>query len=159
MSKKAIVLRINYFKDYDFVEAHNNALTNGKVWVLKIGKTIPEKRLKSLKEENGYIVFRTDKKHGSRFFIAKFVDYCIGSPTKDMRYPDYYQEMISMLSYSRDVSDSGSWLQIEKIKEMDIEQINSLVMDNSSEKVCKLLERCSSSFVYAHFTKKDDLNG
>lgn len=85
MSKKAIVLRINCYRDYDFVEEHNNVLVNGKAWVLKIGKVIPEKRLQSLKDENGYIVFRTDKKHGSRFYIAKFVDYYIGEPTVDMK--------------------------------------------------------------------------
>jgi hypothetical protein len=155
MSKKAIVLRINCYRDYDFVEEHNNVLVNGKAWVLKIGKVIPEKRLQSLKDENGYIVFRTDKKHGSRFYIAKFVDYYIGEPTVDMKYPNYYREMISKLSYSMDVSDTGSWLQIERINKMKIPQVDSLVMDNSNEKVFKLLERCSSSFVYAHFVEED----
>lgn len=159
MSKTVIVLRVNCYKGYDFVEEHNRVLTDGKVWILKLGKVIPEWRLKKLKDENGYIVFRTDKKHGSRFYIANFVDYRIGRPNGDMKYPKYYSEMIDVLSYTMDVSDSGTWFQVEKINEMSIEQVDSLVMNNSEEKVCKLLERCSSSFVYAHFVKEVNPNG
>lgn len=159
MSKNAVVLRVNYYKGYDFVEEHNRVLTKGKVWILKLGKVIPEWRLKELKEECGWVVFRTDKKHGSRFYIAKFVDYHVGKPKNEMNYPDYYSEMIDALSYTMDVSDSGTWLQVEKLSEMSSEQVNSLVMNNSSEKVCELLERCSSSFVYAHFVEEENHNG
>lgn len=140
MNKDAVVLRVNYYKGYDFVEEHNRVLINGKVWVLKLGKVIPEWRLKKLMEESVWIFFRTDKKHGSRFYISKFVDYHVGKPKDKMNYPDYYDEMIEALSYTMDVSDSGTWLQVEKLSEMSSEQVSSLVMNNSNEKVRELLE-------------------
>lgn len=159
MNKNVIVLRVNSYKGYDFVEEHNRVIADEKVWVLKLGKLIPEWRLIKIKEERGFVVFRTDKKHGSRFYIAKLVDYRVGEPNDQMIYPKYYSEMIDDLSYSMDISDSGTWLQVERIYEMSSEQINALVMNNSNEKVSTLFERCSSSFVYAHFEKEDILNG
>lgn len=152
MSEKVLVLRVNCFQNYDFVKEHNRIVSvNGKVWFLKLGKLIPEKRLVELLNERCKLVLRTDKKHGGEFFATQFYDFYTGSPKVDMVYPEYYNDMINMLSYVKDVSNKGTWLLIGEITKIEDDSVERLVLDKTGEKISQLLDKCSSSFVYAHF--------
>ena len=55
MNKKVIVLRINCYRDYDFIAEHNKIVDKqGGVWLLKIGRKIPERRLEDLYRNKRY---------------------------------------------------------------------------------------------------------
>lgn len=97
------------------------------------------------------MVLKIDKRHGGMYFITNLYDYHIGMPSSGMNYPDYYTEMIDTLSYSRDISDDGTWLLIGKNKPLKESEVEKLVLDKTKEHICDLLEKCSLPFIYAHF--------
>jgi len=150
MKKKAIVLRINYFEYYDFAEEHNKiAKSDGQVWMLKLGRKISTHRLDALKDTDGMLVLRSDKKHGGKFFCTTLKDYYIGHPQPGMKYPKYYDELIDLYSYSREVSEEGTWLLVGLIEDMDDSAVDKLVLEKTGEPIKTLLERCSTSCMYA----------
>ena len=157
MNKKVIVLRINCYRDYDFIAEHNKIVDKqGGVWLLKIGRKIPERRLEDLIETSGILVLKADKRHGGVYFETKLFEYYYGDPSESMYHPDYYDELINVLSYTRDVSVNGTWLLIGKISKMEEERIRRLTLEKTGEPICKLMDKCSTACMYANLIAEED---
>lgn len=155
---KIIVLRINYFKDYDFIAEHNKILdAQQSVWLLKIGRKIPEGRMRELLENQGTLVLKADKKHGGIYYETKVFDYYYGEPKKTMNHPNYYQQLIDTLAYTRDVSVDGTWIKIGIIHKMNENRVRRMILEKTGEPIYELMNKCSTAYMYANLIDEEEI--
>jgi hypothetical protein len=75
-----------------------------------------------------------------------------------MHFPDYYTQLISSLSYTRNLSFEGTWILIDEIKRMKEEHVASLYLERTGETITSLMEKCSTSFMYAKLVFEEEQN-
>lgn len=145
-NKKILVLRYNEYKNYDFIKEHMKILKNqGCVWMLKLGRQIPDQSLRSVIEESGVVIFKSPKKAGNRYFIAQFNEFCNGRMENSEFYPNYYHEM---RKENYEVSLNGTWLRVIDIAEAPMEVIEQLRLVKNQKKLIDVVGVTRTSMLY-----------
>lgn len=156
-NKKMMVLRVNQYKSYDVINEHNKILAEkGYVWILKMGKPIPEKAIKGVIDESGILILKMPKSNGGDFYYAKLIECHNGDPEIDYIYPSYYNEMVETPNYDHDYSLCGSWLKISEIKELPLEAVKRLVLINTGNSLIDVVNSTRTSFMYVRC--EEDIN-
>lgn len=121
-------MRFNSYKDNDFIGTHSNIINSiGAVWMVKLGKKIPEKSLEMFIAAGGHLILKAPKSDGGRYYYAHMKEYHIGEPKSNFTYPEYYQVMIDEMC---DFSLDGTWICIDSIKSFDAKLIDHLYLRN-----------------------------
>ena len=148
-NKKMMVLRVNQYKSYDIIKEHNKiSAENGYVWILKMGKPIPEKAIKDVIDESGILILKMPKSKGGDFYYARLIESRNGNPGTDYAYPSYYNEMVETPNFDHDYSLSGTWLRISEIKELPLEAVNKMVLVNTGNSLIDVVNSTRTSFMY-----------
>ena len=99
-----LLLRYSSYKKYDFIREHNSIIKNkGSVWMLKVGKCIPENKLQKMYEYGGVMYLRSPKIEGEKFYKAIIKAYYSSEPKRNMILLKYYNEMLNDEDLKKDV--------------------------------------------------------
>ena len=149
--KPVLVVRYNCFRDFDFIDEHSRILQEaGHVWMLKVGKKIPLLSLRNFEEAGGHILLKSPKKLGNRYYYAHMVQYRHGSPGEDMCYPSYYH---AMTEESYDYTLDGTWLQFDKLFEINDESIDHFHLIKNGAALRDIINATRTSTLYVESDK------
>ena len=142
-----LVIRFTQYKKIDFIGEHLRLINkDGFVWMLKTGRRIPDSSLKKSVFKNGIVILKAPKKAGGQYYFAIVDNYHNGLPQDDYSYPRYYDEMIEE---SYDYSMDGTWLKIKKIKIMEENMLDHLIMQKSGKNLHDVINSTRTSVLYA----------
>lgn len=146
-NKEILVVRFSQYKKVDFIEEHLKLIRKiGNVWMLKIGRKIPEKSLKNVLSENGMILLKAPKKVGGKYYLAMVEEYHNGLPKDSFVYPDYYKEIIEdCFGFSLE----GTWIKVNCIKEMPKDLLNNFQMSKNGKPLENVINSTRTSVLYA----------
>ena len=148
-NQKMLLLRYSNYKKYNFIEEHVKTLAEkGTVWMLKIGKNIPENKLKDIYDEGGVLVLRSPKADGSKYYKIEVRSCLNGDPNCEMVYPDYYEDMLDDEDmWGMDTMD-GTWFEVSSIKELPDGASSHFWLISNGKKVEDVLSSTRSSMIY-----------
>ena len=148
-NQKMLLLRYNEYRKYDFIKEHSAILRqNGYVWLLKVGKSLPDKSVDSIMKCGGWIVFRGPKARGGRLYIAHCREYFNGLPDGNMKYPRYYEEMIEDEDTWFVDDLYGTWFCIDYLEERTLDISSHLFLLSNQKSVIDVLNATRSSVMY-----------
>lgn len=153
-SKNILLFRFSNYKRYDFVLEHNKVVEkNGFSWVLKNGKIPDSRKIQKVLDDGGWIVIKTPKASGNKFYITQMTEYSSEAPKNNI-YPAYYSSFISD-QYGE--SNSGIWMKIGQIISINEAVANTLVLANGGKPVMDVINRTMTSFMFVNSTEKINL--
>ena len=146
---KMILIRYNIYKNNDFISEHKLILSAQEhVWILKTGKEIPETKLHAYVGDGGYLVLRSPKSQGGNYYLAHVVDSYNGEPKRDMKYPDYYHEMIDDEKLWMIDSLAGTWFKVNKIERINDSTVSKLRLISNGKNVDEVIRTTRSTTMY-----------
>ena len=149
--KKCLLLRFGNYREYDFINEHKEVIRKyGYVWMLKVGKCIPQSRLDEVFDENRALLLKAPKSIGGKYYHAEVDDYYRGEPRMDMPYPPYYSKMLSDEVWWNVDSLYGTWLRITAISELGKENIEHLYLFSNKKPVESVLSSTRTSTLYVY---------
>lgn len=147
--KTSLLLRINNYKNKDFIEEHNKIIQKyGYVWMLKAGRKLVQSKLDTVMNDSAVLILKAPKKTGGGYFYTSINEYCIGKERPDMIYPDYYKELIDDEVYWQVESLDGTWLKIGEIKSLPEEKVSKLKLLSNGKLVCDVVGTTMSATLY-----------
>lgn len=142
-----LVLRIKDFFSYDFIEEHTKILKkNGKVWMLKIGKKIPEKSLEHVLSEGGYLILREQKQKGGNYFLCHMIKFKNTEISESSLFPVYYSEI---KKYEYEISLDGTWICVDSIEPLNLEVVSQLKLVKNQKLLTHVIDSTRTSMMYA----------
>lgn len=148
--ERLLVLRIGEYKKYSFIDEHANVIRkHGFVWMLKLGKAIPNGALDNTIGINSVVLLREPKRVGGKLFLCKCTEYRNGEVLPNYLFPTYYEEMFSEYYW---LSSSGTWLCLTSIIPLDEEYYDTLVMAQSGKPLIQVLNETRTSMMYVKNT-------
>lgn len=142
-----LVMRVNEFRSYSFIEEHCRVIKHyGEAWMLKIGKTIPERSLLSIHEAGSVLLLRTPKKTGGKWYASHFVDFHFGAADKSMIYPEYYHELQASID---ELSLTGTWLKIDHLEEIDQCLLEHFSLIANKHSLVDVVNSTRTAYLYA----------
>lgn len=149
METKMLVMRYADFHEYDFIAEHKNIIvSNGNVWLLKIGKIIPQTKIDELYQEGGVLLLKGPKASGGKYYALQVVDIHTGTPNKNMVYPKYYEKIVLDENMWAVESLFGNWFKVSNIIEVPSDMIGHIFLASNRKNVEDVLSSTRSSMVY-----------
>ena len=149
-----LVMRVNDYKDHQFFKDHDCVMKDvGYVWMLKVGKRIPELRMQDVLKGGGHVIFRGSKASGGKYYYAHVEEVKYGTPDVSMVFPEYYCSMVSDPSLWTLDSLDGTWLKLTSLQEMRSELIQNIKLISNGKSVDEAMKSSMTSFVYAKSTQ------
>lgn len=149
--KKILVLRYSQFRNYDFLSEHKSIIDRlGYVWMLKLGKTVPEYRMKEILAETQAIILKAPKSQGGNYLIAVFDDFYNGKAPKELLFPNYYNEMVDT---SYEYSLEGTWIKTISVREMTNEEVKKIFLVSNDKNIEDVMKSTRSALLYAYSTE------
>lgn len=146
-----LLLRYSSYKKYDFIREHKNIIhKKGSVWMLKVGKCVPENKLQKMYENGGVIYLRSPKNEGEKFYKATIKAYYLGEPKRNMIFPQYYNEMLNDEDLWLVDSLRGTWFEVVEIKEIAQAQAERLKLVSNGKRAVDVLSCTRSSMLYVN---------
>ena len=141
-----LLLRYNTYQDFDFVKTHSEILKAvGSVWLLKLGKQIPESSLNTFLENDGNIILKAPKKKGGYYHYAHMIGYHVGKPSEDMIYPDYYRKMVRD---SYEYTLCGSWIKIDYLELLDFDVLGHFYLIKNGKPMVDIINSTRTATLY-----------
>ncbi len=148
--QKLLVLRIGEYKNYNFVKEHNSIIQErGLVWMLKLGKTIPQNALDGTIGKNGVVILREPKRAGGGLLLCKCIEYRNDDLLPSSLFPMYYKEMLSEYYW---LSSFGTWLCLTSIVPLGEKYYDSLLLAKNDKPLSQVLSETRTSFMYVRNT-------
>ena len=148
--KKLLVLRFNNYKNNDFIVEHKKIIDkNGAVWLLKLGKPVPKKALEEILLNTGGLILKAPKARGGNFYYCKMLDARNSRPDSNMKFPEYYKEMMDDLFW---FSFEGTWIKINGFRELNDSEILKLKLIRNNRLLPEVLMQTRTTMLYAYST-------
>lgn len=144
---RIMVMRYNSVSGVDFVKAHNDVTaTQGACWMLKLGHKIPSSSLNQTIDAGGALILRTPKKEGDKYFLCRLLGYHQGSPTDEMKYPTYYEQIFQGDPQAKD----GSWIRIGEINQLNCDVARGLKLLKNDKPLHQALAETRTVVLYVY---------
>ena len=148
-NQKMLLLRYSNYKKYNFIDEHRKILAEeGTVWMLKIGKNIPEYKLKEIYAEGGLLILRSPKADGSKYYAIEVTSCFNGEPDFEMIFPEYYETMLDDEDMWTMDSLQGTWFKVTSIKELPEEVSSHFSLLSNGKMIEDVLNSTRSSMIY-----------
>lgn len=137
------------FEVGNVVDLHNNVTKKcGSVWFGKMGQTISQKRVELINNQiansvDTYLYLVKGNRRKSTAYQAKIISVSKTTPDQTDMFPDYYTDK-GILKYMK------VYIQIGKIKEIDLGQMEDLKAISSIFSITETIERSSSGYFFVH---------
>lgn len=142
--KVMLVLRVNNYKNYNFVNEHRKLMEEyNTIWMFKVGRPLAQKSIDILMKNGGYVILKEPKASGNRYYICISDEIRQGKPNEKMIYPDYYKEL-----YADGISMEGTWLRISEINEISKEALPYFELSKSHKKMTDVVNSTRSPILY-----------
>ena len=146
-----LLLRYSSYKKHDFISEHRSVIEkHGSVWMLKVGKKIPENKLQKMYQNGGVLYLRSPKNEGEQFYKAKIKAFYSGEPKSNMLFPKYYDEMLNDEDLWMVDTLSGTWFEVVEIKAISQAQAERLKLVSNGKRAVDVLSCTRSSMLYVH---------
>ncbi len=116
--------------------------------MLKIGKMIPESKLSELYHDGGYLILRSPKSDGGKYYLLTIKSAFNGATNGQMLFPEYYKEMLEDDNVWLMDDMTGTWFEVSRIKELSKEYSSHLTLVSNGKKVEDVLNSTRSSMIY-----------
>lgn len=155
--EKLLVLRFNNYKDYDFIEEHKRIIgTDGIVWILKLGKPVPDKTLNNILLGSAGLILKAPKSLGGKYYYCQMLDAQNMKPKDGMNYPAYYKELLEdMFWHSMD----GTWIKVNEFIELNEEVISGLKLVSNDHRLDDVLSMTRTTMLYAYSERTIKIDG
>ena len=146
-----ILFRFNNYLSYSFIEEHKKILENEEyVWIMKTGRLCKQSRLDNVTENGGYIILKTPKKEGDRYYIGRYTDVINYFPDSKRCMPVYYNQM----------RENGDLIGLEiqcfkvnNIEELKNKEIEKLVLSINNRKVSEVISETRTAVMFIYNTE------
>ncbi len=146
-NKEILVIRFTQYKNVDFIDEHSKIVKEkNSVWILKVGRMIPQKSIERVIGGSKVVVLKAPKKAGGKYYIASIKGYHNGLPKSGFDYPKYYDEM---LDSSYEYTLEGTWICVETIQEIDDSILDHLLMEKNRNRLVDVINSTRTSVLYA----------
>ena len=147
-NKKMLVLRYSPYKKYDFIHEHEKIIDKyGCVWLLKLGKPVPDIALKEILEGDSGLILKAPKKDGGSYYYCHMLSAQNTNVKREMRYPDYYNELMNELYW---YSFTGTWIKIKKFILLEPDEIKHLKLVSNNKDLVEVLGQTRTTMLYAY---------
>lgn len=144
-----LLIRFNNYKMVDFIAEHQSIIKkDGFVWMMKGGKQQDQSKISKLIDNKGYLILRAPKKAGGDYYIAHILESYNGSPTTEMNYPTYYNDMVEDESLWSFDSLVGTWFRVDFIKRIPKDQIKHIKLVSNGKMAEEVLNASMTSTMY-----------
>lgn len=155
--KLILVLRYNEFRQYSFISEHESIINkNGCVWMMKFGRSIPDKSIKNVIDESGLIILKEPKKSGGKYFCAHVCEYRNVNTCRTDSSPHYYYELLSSME---DNNEIRTWLRIDELCEIDQDIVDEFYLTSNGRKLKDVIGETRTSAMYVQCDRKYELEG
>lgn len=144
--QKCLVLRVNNFQNYSFVEEHKRTIEQtGYVWMVKLGKMLSDKSLEEIIECGGHLILKTPKKQNEAYYYAHLVEFMNGTSPKEAVFPDYYAEIAQQEGMTE---ITGTWLKVDCIYPIENEKVEHFVLASNGKKLTDIVGVTRTSYLF-----------
>lgn len=145
----AIVLRVNNYKGYNFIDEHKNVLNkNGKVTLLKLGRVLAVKSIETVKNSGGFIILKEPKASGGKYYLGKITDIAVGERKPEYLFPEYYLEIEDY-----EAPLIGTWITIEALAMIPEDYTLYFELDKGGKKMVDIVNCTRSPILFVHCNK------
>lgn len=151
-NEKLLVLRFSTYKKYDFIEEHRKIIdATGSVWILKIGRKVPNKTLAEIQSKSAGLILKAPKVAGGKYYYCKMINSLNSKPTDEMEFPSYYRQLMKdMYWFSMD----GTWIKVAEFVELTNEEVAELKLLSNNRSLDEVFTETRTTMLYA-YTSKD----
>lgn len=143
-----LLFRYKSYAKTDFINEHISILKdNGYVWMLKVGKRTSLDRINHILKAGGWMILRSPKVDGSKFYLAKFTEMSEDEP-EDNVYPEYYQEILDDDDNLVFETLNYQWFKITMLIELDEVYSKTLCMSNTNKKVIDVIDTTRTAVMF-----------
>ena len=147
-----LLIRYNTYHDYDFILEHQKIIQQvGYVWMLKLGKKIPEKSVRRVINSGGTVLLRAPKKEGGGLYAAQILD--VQYSIEEKAYPTYYNEILSNsmseLLYNMHASEK-TWLKIVNLNPIDDIYKTHFRLQKNGKPLLDVLDSTRTAVMYVY---------
>jgi len=147
---RILVLRVNNFASYTFVDEHKKAINKHKaVWMLKVGRELAEQSIEKVMEESKKLIIKEPKHSGNHYYLCNICEIRTGEADSSMTMPKYYQEL-----KESGVSMTGTWIKIDSMKQIPEKDLIHFELVKSGKKMTEVIN-CTRSPVLFVQSKVD----
>ena len=151
--KRMMVIRYTPFKKFDFIEEHAKLIAQQQsVWMLKIGRKIPETAITKIIDEGGNVVLKAPKSAGGDFYLAHCCASHQGRRLKNMVFPEYYLFIDG--DFDRDPLD-GTWLKIDRLESLSEHYSDRLYLCSNGKKLNDIISTTRTSVLYVYYSENE----
>lgn len=145
-----LLLRFNNYKKYSFLDEHLRYVKDdGSVWMLKIGRKIPEAKIQDVLNQGGILILKEPKIDGGKYYVAHIKEYLYGAATYEMSFPEYYYEMADdEMIWNMEEGLFGTWLHVDQIEPLPKDFVPNLKLLSNGKDVEDVLSHTMSSMMY-----------
>lgn len=147
-NEKLLVLRFSTYKNYDFIEEHRKVInTVGSVWMLKIGKPVPNNTLAEIQSSSAGLILKAPKAAGGKYYYSKMIDSFNSMPTDGMEFPRYYEQLMEDMYW---LSMDGTWIRVDEFVELTKEEVLELKLLSNNRPLDEVLSQTRTTMLYAY---------
>ena len=151
--KRIMVIRYTPFRKYDFIDEHTKLIAQKQsVWMLKIGRKIPEVAINEIITEGGNIVLKAPKSSGGNYYLAHCCAFHQGRASNDMVFPEYYFSING--DFDKDPLD-GTWLKIDRLERLNEHYSDRLYLCRNGKKLNEVIGTTRTSVLYAYYSESE----
>lgn len=149
--EKLLVLRFSIYKKYDFIYEHELIIQReGAVWLLKLGKKVTNRALEDIMNSSCGLILKAPKAYGGKLYYCRMLDAKNMTPTEDMLYPQYYNELVQdMFWFSLD----GTWIKVDSFVELDENTVSKLRLVSNDKPLEEVFMQTRTTTLYAYSTE------
>lgn len=155
--EKLLVLRFSTYKDFDFIEEHRQIINNnGAVWMLKLGKPVPDRTLREILLGSAGLILKAPKSIGGKYYYCQMLDAQNMKPNNEMKFPEYYKKLLEDMFW---LSMDGTWIKVNNFIELEKEVIPSFKLMSNDRPLDDVLSQTRTTMLYAYSERTIEING
>jgi hypothetical protein len=144
-----LVLRVNNFQNFNFIEEHSKVLCyNNSVWMLKVGRPLAHKSIEMVKDKGGILIIKEPKKTGGTYYACHIEEIHNGMNSNKYVYPNYYA-----ILESEGFILSGTWLNITGMLPIPETLLRNFELSNGRKKMADIVNSTQSPILYVQSLK------
>ena len=147
-----LLLRYSNYGKNNFIEEHLKVIReSGFVWMMKIGKRTNIIKINEVLEQGGYLVLKSPKRDGEKYYLARFVEVKECPPDDDNHTPKYYTDIY------RDgllADASAQTFKLVEVTELNDELVRTLRLKLNGKPVSEVIKETRTSVMFIENDKE-----
>lgn len=150
--KTAVLLfRFKSAPESDYITEHRKVMNQyGHVWMLKAGKVTSEDKIHSVMKNGGWLLLKSKKEDGGKYYLAKFDSYCRGISDKTKHIVPSYKNMYSLRANDKIQAFRVVWIS----EELSYDVIQHFRLNLDGRSVPDFIDNTSTAVMFVYNDKE-----